>query len=365
MIQNFSIEVPLNQTSLGQQGAGILVEMFRRELSPNIFTISQVDLSQLNIPEGFIDWLNLCTNKAPSNFKKDEVNLKLWHISGSHLKVGYKNRLHTVHELDKITDTEVNIMRQYDSVTVPSVYNQQVFAAGGIKSDVVPNFFDQRHIFETKIHKDENITYWSLIGKYEKRKHTKHLIDLWIRKYGGNKEHRLNLSVWNMHLFQNVPTEQRMNHFQSMIQHEIGRPLPWNVNVLGFMNYKDFNQVLNCCDIDLSGLSGAEGFNLPYNATRCLGKRGVCLNAHAHLDYATTENSILVEPTGKQDAKDGVFFGDGQFNQGNIYSLPADEIVITAFEEALARPVPDKALAEKLKEKFSVKNSVDLLLSDF
>lgn len=359
---SFTYEGPVNQTSLGQMSLGILAEFYRRQLLPNIFPIGSIDISQFSMPPGFDKWFQHCWQKSVGSFKKDEKSIKYWHIGGSHSKIGNNNNLYTVHELDQITPIEANILRQYGTVSVPCEYNKEVFAAGGIEAKVVPNFFDSRHIFPAPVHKDEDVTYWGLVGKYEKRKHTNRIIDLWCRKYGGDKKHRLNLNVFNMHLFQNVPPEQHMPQYQNMIQQNLGRALPWNVSLMGFLGHEDFNKCMNGLDIDLSGLSGAEGFNLPYFNSRCLGKRGVALAAHAHLDYVTEENSVLVQPAHKEDAKDGFFFKEGAFNQGNIYSLPQDEVVIAAFEEALGRSAPDPDISRNLQEKFSVKNTVDKLL---
>ena len=93
-----------------------------------------------------------------------------------------------------------------------------------------------------------------------------------------------------------------------------------------------------------------------------LGKRAVALNEHAHRDYCTPENCVLVKSNGKEECYDGVFFHKGaNYNQGNIFTFDPDA-AIAGFEEALTRPEPDPKLAEDLKERFSVKRCVDGLL---
>ena len=96
----------------------------------------------------------------------------------------------------------------------------------------------------------------------------------------------------------------------------------------------EVNELLNAIDIDLTGLSGGEGWNLPaFNAT-CLGKWSVVLNATSHKDWATNENSILIEPSGEMPIADGVFFSEGSpFNQGTFYTWTEDEAV-AAMEKA-------------------------------
>ena len=119
---------------------------------------------------------------------------------------------------------------------------------------------------------------------------------------------------------------------------------------------------LNVIDIDL-GLSCGEGFGLPLLQTRCLGKKAVTLRAHAHTDYCSEEDSVFIEPSGKEDCYDGVFFQEGSpFNQGKIFTWDEDE-AIAAMEKAIQKEKPSDKLSENLKNKFSVKNTVDILLN--
>ena len=82
-----------------------------------------------------------------------------------------------------------------------------------------------------------------------------------------------------------------------------------NVNFLPRLKTNsEMNDLMNSIDIDLSGLSNREGWNLPsFNAT-ALGKWSIVSNCSAHKDWATNENSILVETIGKQPCYDNFFF---------------------------------------------------------
>jgi len=364
MLQNFSLEVPLCHTSLGVVSMGILVELFNRGVYPNIFPLGAIDISLFTaLPEGFREWLQLCLNKAQGKFKRGEESVRIFHVQNSHSRIGQHSRLYCPHECSTLTDIEKNILSNHDRVLVPSNYNKQIFERHGIAATVCPNFFDSANIHPTKVHKDENVTVWSFFGKLEKRKNIIPTIRAWDKLYGGKKEHRLHLSVFNMFLFPNVPPEQKLAAHKAWIENELGFPLKWNVELFNFLSFSDFNQLLNCTDIDLSGLSGSEGFGLPFHSTRCLGRRGISLNAHAHLDYADNQNSVLVQPNGMEDIKDGVFFSGAGFNVGEKYTFAEDD-AMRAMEEALARPEPSQEAAQALKERFSVANTVDILLSN-
>jgi hypothetical protein len=107
-------------------------------------------------------------------------------------------------------------------------------------------------------------------------------------------------------------------------------------------------------------LSGAEGWGLPaFNAT-CLGKWSVVLNATSHLDWATSENSILVQPSGLIEAYDGTFFKKGQeFNQGEIYDFNEEE-ALSAIEKAvtLAENKTINSAGIKLSQTFTYEKTV-------
>ena len=125
----------------------------------------------------------------------------------------------------------------------------------------------------------------------------------------------------------------------------------------------EVNEFINSIDIDLSGLSGAEGWNLPaFNAT-CLGKWSIVLNATSHKDWATDSNSILLEPNGKTLAVDGRFFQQGgDFNQGEIFTFAEEDLIEKMkIAESHCRTPNQEGLA--LQDKFSYSKMLDKILS--
>ena len=361
---NFSIELPINLTGLGNVGSGIIIELFERGLVPNIFPIGNVDFGYSKIPEGFKEWFEFCAGKALKSYKRSDPSIRIWHINGSHSKISDDATLYTVHELNSITDTEKNILNQYSRVLVPSNFSSQIFNSQGVKTEVCPNFFDPRLFFNQDVPKKglEDVTIFSVLGKLEKRKATAKSIAAWIKRFGGNKKFRLNCHVFNHHLMNNIDPKNHIEAHCQIIERMTGLKMPWNVTFFGFQTREEFNMSLNAVDIDL-GLSCGEGFGLPLLQTRCLGKKAVTLKAHAHIDYCSEEDSVFIEPSGLEDCYDGIFFQEGApFNQGKIFSWDEDE-AISAMEKAIDKKSPDKKVTEDLKKKFSVKNTVDILLN--
>jgi hypothetical protein len=356
----FNFEVPVNGASLGQIGVGLLMEMFNRkdELDPNVYVIGGADLRAYNLPEGFQEWLQQKVNQAYSNIGKKLPMARIWHIKDSErILPGSKSVLYTVHECSELTETERDICNFYDQTLVTSNYSNEVFNSGGVKSKVCPNFFDARHFFPIEVKKQQGVTNWMLIGKMEKRKQTHEILSAWAAAYGGNSEHRLNCLIHNGFL----PQEMQERSINGLFKGSI----PWNINMLGPQEQNSkVNELMNFCDIGIN-LSGGEGFCLPNINTICLDKVSVTLNAHAHKDYCNEKNSVLVETDGKDEIYDGVFFVKGNhFNQGEMYKCSI-ESMIDGFKRA-EKALKEKSLDTKgVAEKFSVKNTLDIILNEF
>ena len=120
---------------------------------------------------------------------------------------------------------------------------------------------------------------------------------------------------------------------------------------------------MNSADIIL-GCSGGEGWGLPEFQSVALGKHAVIMNAHSYKSWADEINSVLVNPNGKMDAHDGMFFIKGQaYNQGNIFDFNEDEF-IAGCEAAINRyeinPINEAGLL--LQKRFTYKKTADKIL---
>lgn len=99
------------------------------------------------------------------------------------------------------------------------------------------------------------------MGKFEKRKHTEKIIKLWLSKYGNNNKYQLTVCVTNPFF--------KQEEMSAVIHNTLEGKRYSNVNFLPYLKTNsEVNELLNSIDIDLTGLSGAEGWNLPaFNAT--------------------------------------------------------------------------------------------------
>lgn len=322
-MSNLTLNAPINGLSFGAVSVGILRDLFKREMAPNMFPIGgQVDLAAQKPDEAFNRSLSQSIEHAQAAHRRGNPVYRLWHISGSlesYANAG--NRLITFFELDSLTPTEINILKQQERVYVTSTYTRDVFAMFGIESTYLPLGFDSHNFVQLATRPlIDGVTTFLMGGKLEKRKGHLKTLGLWAKKYGGNMKYRLNAALHNPFM--------RPEHQQQLITQALdGKTYP-NINFLPHMaTNAEYNSFLQSGQIYLA-MSGGEGKDLPaYHAT-ALGAWPVALNAHAYKDYLTADNAVLVNPNSKVPAADGLFFAsNGQFNVGNIFDFDANEFI--------------------------------------
>jgi len=356
--KNLALHLPVNAVSFGQVSVGILREIYKRKLEPCLFLIGgQADLSVHNVDKDFADWLKSCADKSLKDHRRSNPIFKLWHINGSFETFSDKQYLLTFYELDSPTPEEINILKNNHKVFVSSEYSKNVFQDNGVENvEYLPLAFDTNNfsVKENKFFKDR-ITF-NIVGKLEKRKHHAKIIQSWLSKYGNNRDYFLNCSIFNPFIKQ----EDQQQLINNILQ---GQKF-FNINFLGFMpSNQIYNDYLNSGDIVI-GMSGAEGWGLPEFNSLCLGKHAIILNAHAYKGWANEKNSVLVNPTGKIECYDNMFFRKGsQFNQGNIFDFDHVDF-LNACDKAIQKVKTDRVNKSglELQKKFTFEKMVDSIL---
>lgn len=353
---NFSVNFPINSVSFGQVSTLLMRGLFEQKKSPPLFVIGNLDLSAQPKDDGFTQKLRECVGKFPEH-SRDNPTLKLWHLNGGLDSFSKKHHLLTFYELDQPTRAEINTAKNCDKLIFTSRYSQEIFNQFQVESHVVPLPFDKYNFKKLdKKYFDDGRIVFNLCGKFEKRKHHKKIIQAWAKKFGNNKKYFLQCTLFNHFLSE----EQNKGAFSDCLQ---GKPY-FNIQFLGHMpSNAVYNDYLNSSDIIL-GMSGGEGWGLPEFHSVGLGKHSVILNASGYKEWATTENSVLVNPSGKIEAYDGIFFKKGEpFNQGLIYDFNEDDF-ISGCEEAIKRHQKSRVNKEglKIKETFTVEKTLNQLL---
>lgn len=343
--------------SFGQVSVNLLKEFFKMELSPSLFFVGQPDLScHTGITEEFSKWLSNCSLNALENHSKDFPCIKLWHLNNSLSSVSHKQILLTFYELDSPTSAEINAVKNNSLVLFSSDYSMEQFKNLGCNN--VGSFklgFDAEtfKVIEYPYFKDRII--FTLAGKFEKRKHHLKTMKAWASKYGNNPKYVLNCALnndWN-------------KNYQSQIHNAFEGEVPNNFNFIPYLlSNSEYNDYLNAGNIVLA-MSGGEGWGLPEFQSVALGKYCVGLNAHGYSDWMTAKNTVIVNPSGKIDAEDGVFFSKGTpFNQGKIFTWEEEEFLAAcdkAIELYKGSPVNTEGL--KLASQFTWEKSAKDILT--
>ena len=293
------------------------------------------------------------SQKAPS--------LKLWHFNDGENRKSNTQNLLTFYECSHPTKTEIAIAKSQNKVLVSSNYAVEKFSAYGCDNfSFVPIGFDENFFLTGREYLKSDIIHFGLMGKYEKRKNTANIIKAWLKKYGNNNNYQLTCCITNPFFSQ--------DQMSSLIKDLFDGKRYTNINFLPFLKTnEEVNELLNAIDIDLTGLSFAEGWNLPsFNAT-CLGKWSIVTNNTSHKDWANKDNSILVECDGQVSCEDGFFFHKGgDFNQG-FFPTYSEDAMMDAFDRAEKVIAANKVNVNgiSLGKSLTYSNTVDKILKSF
>jgi hypothetical protein len=293
------VNAPINALSFGNVSVNILRELYKKNIDLIFFPIGdKAELEAYDKIDGdFIKYLQSATNSRYEKIDRNTPSLKLWHIFGSETRYAKNQSLFTFHEVSEVTAIEKNLLSLQDKVFVSSNYTKNIFELNGIQNvTYVPLGFDNDFHATNRTYLQDKI-HFGILGKFESRKNTARIIKTWLKLFGNNSKYQLSCAITN-------PFLDKAKFQNEMLKLLEGK----NYNNLNFIPYmqtnSEVNDYLNSIDIDLGGLSGAEGWNLPsFNAT-ALGKWSVVMNATAHKDWATNTNSILIEPSSLKECYD-------------------------------------------------------------
>ena len=311
MSKRFSTNLALNSLSFGQSSL-----MFLREYIQNyaeysqkwdlngLFPIGQPDLSAQS-PEAqalIIPKINEYIQRGmETHNRKTDPCFKLWHLSSSLESFSEENLLLSFYELDSPTKYEINVAKN-NKIAFSSKYCCDIFESYGAKPIHIPLAFDKYNFKQIDRKFADNRIVFNVVGKFEKRKAHAKVFKAWLRRFGRDNRYALQAAIYNPFL----PNPEQQN--QAICQALTNNERQHTTTFLGHMVQNSaYNDFLNSSNIVIA-MSCGEGWALPEMTSVALGKHAVVLRAHAHLDWATPENSVLVDPNGKQPAADGFFF---------------------------------------------------------
>ena len=356
-MKNIIYKGAINALSFGNVSYNLLREMYREQIQVSFFPIGEnLNFESFDkIDEDFKKWIISMAQNRYHLMDKDYPTFSQWHLNGSENRISRHQTLFSFHETDEVTETEKSIARLQDNCIFSSTHAYEIFKNSGCDNvHYVPIGFDEDFHNTDEEYLPEKI-HFGLMGKFENRKNTQQIIKNWAKKYGNDYKYQLSCCVTNPFF-----KPEQMNQ---LIAQTLGGQSYGNINFLPHLKTNsEVNEFMNAIDIDLTGLSGAEGWNLPAFNSTALGKWSIVMNHTSHKDWATAKNSVLIEPEISVDIYDQAFFHKGQpFNQGSMNKI-SDETMIEAFEksEKLSGKKNNEGL--KLKEEFTYSKTLKSIL---
>ncbi len=367
-MSDFALNLALNGLSFGNISCVILREIYSRGLNPCIFPIGgNADFSSQKIDKELGTWITQCINKSSSQHKRSVPTIKVWHLDGSLESYSEKQVLLSFYELDSPTEVELNIAKNQKRVIFTNKAASSCFESFGCDNvSTIPLAFDAAnfHRIEKPYFADGRIVF-NITGKFEKRKGHQKAIKAWAKRFGNNPLYFLQCAIYNPFLMERRPDGQVIDHNVNVPAVILEGKKYFNIEFQGYMPQNEaYNDYLNSAHIVIG--MGSEGFGLPEFHSVALGKHGVMLNVLGYKEWATASNSVLVSPSSKIEAYDGIFFVKGRhLNQGNIFTFDEDAF-IAGCEEAIKRVETDpiNKTGLELQQQFQAKRLVDGLLAE-
>lgn len=369
---NFAVQFGLNTTSFGNVAYCLARSIFERGLAPCIFPIGQPDFSAQKPDQDFQQFLQAGLSKALNVHDRNNPCFSLWHCNDLLLKPPSKEQIAiTFLEVDGITKTEYNILRNQKVVFVTSTFLKRVMEDTGLTNvKYLQLGFDHWNFkrVDKKFYDDDRIVF-NLTSKYEFRKAHKKIIQAWLKKfgcprYGQKPKYFLHCSIYN-HFLNRAINGQMVDDNPRVIAECLDGKEYSNIVFYGWMVQNSiFCEFLNASHIIIA-MSRSENIGLPEFHSVAMGKHCVALNAHGYKDWVDSNNSVLVEPSGMVPAEDGIFFHrGGQYQQGNFYDWKDDEFIF-ACEEAIKRVESNKVNEAGLKlQSRDFSQTLDQLLAE-
>jgi hypothetical protein len=356
-MQNIIYKGAINSLSFGNVSLNLLREMFKKNMNVTFFPIGEkLDFEAFDkVDPNLRNWIINSAQNRFNTVSKDYPSLSQWHISGSENRVSPSQTLFTFYEVDQPTHVERSIVNLQNNTCFASKHAADVFKKSGCENvHHVPIGFDTDFYRTEKSYLEDTI-HFGLMGKFEKRKNTHFILQNWAKKYGNNYKYQLSCCVTNP-FFKPEDMDKVINSIFDGKKYG-------NINFLPRLKTNsEVNDYLNSIDIDLSGLSGAEGWNLPAFNSTALGKWSIVMNHTSHKDWATSKNSILINPDSVQEIYDNTFFQKGApFNQGN-YNCISEDTIMSAFEKSEKKYGKINSEGLKLQSKFTYEKTLNSII---
>lgn len=293
---NINVMTPIND--LGYGVAGYNVSKALHELGANIslFPIGQpqitLDQTQANLIQVLVDRQSEFDHAAPC--------LKIWHEFSMAERIGSGPLYaYPFFEIDKFDDRRKNHLKSCDGIFVASQWAKDIVCQELETDDnvhVAPLGVNSMMFSPAGRNNGDKCIFFNC-GKWEVRKGHDILLSVFQKAFPNEED----VELWMMCENPFLSPEEQMQWKSYYAQ-------DWRVRVMDRVRSHD--QVAGIMSHTTCGVfpSRAEGWNLELLEMMAMGKLVITTNYSAHTEFCNNDNSLLVEPNGKEAAKDGKWF---------------------------------------------------------
>lgn len=293
-----NLVAPINKTSYGYVSVNILKELSK------LAEVSLFPIGPIEVESQYVDVVRTCiqnaglfSNKAPSVRIFHQHSLDLF---PSDFTFGFP-----IFELDTFNDVEKHHICGTTGLFVTSKWAEKI--VHNVRKNyvsVIPLGVDTS-IFYPKEQPADSTTRFLNIGKLEKRKGLDILARAFVEEFSQSEDVELFFSCHNR--FLNVDQNRQWDKLL-----KLDRRIKF---IPRLDSSSDICDLINMCDCGVYP-SHAEGWNMPALETLACGKHLIITDYSASTEFATSDNSLLIQTTELEDAYDDiwpVFKGQGKW----------------------------------------------------
>tara|TARA_R100000008_G_scaffold84430_2_gene71784 strand:+ start:5017 stop:6069 length:1053 start_codon:yes stop_codon:yes gene_type:complete len=291
---------PINSLGYGVAGYNLFKNLLAEHRTTALYPISK--------PEFIDEYIQAGLNNRDDQTVKPCV--KIWHQNDLFQFVGHGEHIgFPIFELTEFNEEEKLSLGHCDKIFVCSEW------ARGVILDQMTGRFSEDRVRVVPLGVDTNLFQPSLssrpqtvffnCGKWEKRKGH----DVLLECFNAAFEDRDNVELWMMceNPFIGDANNGWANLYKSSKLGSKIRLIPRQ------QTHKDVYNIMRQTDCGIFP-ARAEGWNLELLEMMACGKHVIATNYSAHTEFCNCDNTMLIEPNGLEQAKDGVFFS-GEYGE--------------------------------------------------
>lgn len=312
-IRLINLTAPINNLGYGVAGYNIFKSLYYINPSVALYPISKPEFIDKYVAAGI-------NNQLDTGWQ-NRVSVKIWHQNDLHFHVGrHKHIGFPIFELTEFTDDEKLSMAHCDALFVCSqwakeiVLNQTNFDNTSVH--VVPLGVDV-DTFKPEASKRPKTIFFNC-GKWEKRKGHDILLECFNRAFSPSDD----VELWMMcdNPFIGPDNQKWINLYKNS-------PLGGSIRIIPRQQtHKDVYNIMKQTDCGVFP-ARAEGWNLELLEMMACGKTVIATNYSAHTEFCNSDNCLLVNIDGLEQANDGVFFSGSHGEWASFSESSTEQLV--------------------------------------